>query len=137
MEAADHINVYSRSASPLGRMLSNFAHTPFELHGIRFESVEGWWYWRKTGVLDCASKYGLEAKRFGQMQRVVNTSDPTREELREVYLAKARANPGLQRLLLESTLPFDHYYEYNGKRVDTKHRWTGQLWNDIREELKR
>jgi predicted NAD-dependent protein-ADP-ribosyltransferase YbiA (DUF1768 family) len=35
------INVYSKSEDELGSLLSNFAHTPFEINGVGFASVEG------------------------------------------------------------------------------------------------
>lgn len=37
------INVTSRSPDPAIRLISNFAHTPFELHGRQYASVEGFW----------------------------------------------------------------------------------------------
>lgn len=35
------LNVASMSAEPIGRLMSNFAHTPFVLDRVRYESVEG------------------------------------------------------------------------------------------------
>lgn len=43
-DGIDHINVYSGGATELGRLLTNFAHTPFENEYGKFESVEGFWY---------------------------------------------------------------------------------------------
>jgi predicted NAD-dependent protein-ADP-ribosyltransferase YbiA (DUF1768 family) len=37
------LNVWSRSDEEIGRLLSNFAHTPFELDGIAYASVEGFY----------------------------------------------------------------------------------------------
>ena len=51
-DGIDHINVFSKSRSKLGRMLSNFAHTPFTLDGVKFESVESWWYWMKMNNIN-------------------------------------------------------------------------------------
>ena len=46
-----HINICSKGKTELGRLLSNFAHTPFWLQGAgRFESVEGYWFWLGTEV---------------------------------------------------------------------------------------
>ncbi len=42
-KGADALNVFSRSNEPLGRALSNFAHTPFELDGVKFASVEAFY----------------------------------------------------------------------------------------------
>lgn len=37
------LNVWSRSDEQIGRLMSNFAHTPFVLDGVEFASVEGFW----------------------------------------------------------------------------------------------
>ncbi len=36
------INITSQTPEPL-RLISNFAHTPFELDGLAYESIEGFW----------------------------------------------------------------------------------------------
>lgn len=134
-DGVDHVNVYSRASTELGRLLSNFAHTPFKLGDNWFESVEGWWYWRKTGDERLRHLHGLEAKHLGQSlpQRFGGPiADPTREELLAVYQAKCDQNPRVRELLLKNRLPFDHYYVYGGMRKDTHHRWTGQLWSEVR-----
>jgi predicted NAD-dependent protein-ADP-ribosyltransferase YbiA (DUF1768 family) len=48
------INVTSRSTDPAIQLISNFSHTPFELNGQRYGSVEAFW----QGL-----KYPDEAKR--------------------------------------------------------------------------
>lgn len=46
LDGIDHINVYSQGKTKLGRLLSNFANTPFEIPGLgRFQSVESYWYY--------------------------------------------------------------------------------------------
>ena len=37
------INISSKGETETERMLSNFAYTPFELDGVHYESVEGFW----------------------------------------------------------------------------------------------
>lgn len=39
--AMNELNIYSKSKDPRGRLLSNFAVTPFELDGIQIRSLEG------------------------------------------------------------------------------------------------
>ena len=36
-------NVWSRSEEEIGRLTSNFAHTPFELDGVAYASFEGFY----------------------------------------------------------------------------------------------
>ena len=49
-DGIDHINTYSKGKTELGKLLTNFAHTPFvhPKYG-EFQSVEGFWYFKKTG----------------------------------------------------------------------------------------
>lgn len=139
MDGVDHINVYSKGQTVLGRRLSNFACAPFELDSKRFASVEAWWYWRQLPRDDPGLRalYGWQAKSFGgSMIHNCRKPDPTPDELIRVYRAKLDAHPALLAEVKASTLPFDYYYVYNGVRRDTPHRWTGQLWNRVRDELK-
>jgi predicted NAD-dependent protein-ADP-ribosyltransferase YbiA (DUF1768 family) len=140
-DGIDHINVYNKGHTPLGRMLSNFARTPFELNGLGFESVEAWWYWQMLpdDSEELRKMHGFNAKSFGSTiaSNHGKYRPPSKEQLAAVYRAKVAAHPDLKKALVASTLPFDHYYDFGRGRVDTKWRWTGQLWNEIREELKR
>lgn len=140
IDGQDHINVYSKGHTALGRLLSNFARTPFTLHGLRFESVEAWWYWRQLPEDDAELRkmWGYNAKRMGRLAvaKADAGSRPSKEDLKEVYRLKVEANTQLKQMLMASTLPFDHYYDYGRGPVQTEWRWTGQLWNEVREELK-
>lgn len=135
-DGIDHINVYSKGQTELGRLLSNFAHTPFWPENKpedRYESVEGWWYWYSTGMKHDSLKrlFGFEAKKVGRSYSSVQT--PTKEVLVKVYSRKIECNPQIQKMLVTSTLPFTHYYAFGGKIVETKWEWTGALWNEVRE----
>ena len=131
------INVYSKSTSKLGRLLSNFAHTPFVIGGKRFESVEGLWYWYMTAADAMRFLYGSNAKRVGKMLTKVR-DHPDRTFLKLVYYAKLRYNPEIQRLLLASgDEGFEHYYMHQGKRfIPERWVWTAELWAEIRKELR-
>lgn len=37
------LNVWSRGDEAIGRLMSNFAHTPFRLHGIEYASIEAFY----------------------------------------------------------------------------------------------
>ena len=69
-DGIDHVNIYSRAKTQAGRLLSNFAHTQFELYGFRFASVEGFY---QSMLFDdpaqrtlIASTYGKKAKEWGK-----------------------------------------------------------------------
>lgn len=142
-DGVDHINVYSRGRTKLGRLLSNFAHTPFMFQGGRFESVEAWWYWHqlkdRPGVKEqqlkhLMSLFGFAAKSKGsEMRRELGAGPkPTPRELKYIYERKLAGNPHLTAEFSANTLPFDHYYVYGNKIVETEYRWTGQLWNEVK-----
>lgn len=63
------INVSSRATDEAVRLISNFACTPFSLHGRAYASVEGFWQGLKfPGEEDrrrIAQLHGLEAKQAG------------------------------------------------------------------------
>ena len=60
------LNIFSRSDEPLGRALSNFAHTPFELDGVKYASVEAFYqglkYLDPVKRAEMAPLYGNYAK---------------------------------------------------------------------------
>jgi len=127
-----HINVYSKGQTELGRLLTNLAHTPFTGGNHTFASVEGWWYWFKTGKKfpHLKSLYGFEAKRQGREFPVVKIITP--DDLLRVYQRKVDCNPHIAELLRKNTLPFFHYYVYGDKIVQAKHLWTATLWSRVR-----
>lgn len=118
-----HINIYSKGKTELGRLLSNFAHTPFAhpRHG-RFESVEGFWYWLSTGMThdNLRGLYGYKAKECGKQltQDFRITNNPSfKDEILEAIGCKLREHPHISRMLGESTLPLTHYYHYGSKII--------------------
>lgn len=132
------MNVYSKSEHELGRLLSNFAHTPFTApSGMRFESVEGWWYWFTTGKLHphLAKLHGFAAKQEGKKYPRVMEVKP--EVLEQVYRLKLDQNPRIKEMLLAYDGEFEHYYVFGGKKV-VPHggEWTAKLWEKIRDDLR-
>jgi predicted NAD-dependent protein-ADP-ribosyltransferase YbiA (DUF1768 family) len=64
------INVMSKAPDPAIRLISNFAHTPFELDGCRYESVEGFWqglkYPGEARRREVAELHGVEVRDAGR-----------------------------------------------------------------------
>ena len=144
LDGKDHINVYSKGRTEVGRLLSNFAHTPFE-HPTdgRFESVEGYWYWLLSKHEDrdrLRRLHGFLAKQVGREQRAPDdpqhTDQAFREKIYYAFEAKLKGNPELARMLKDSTLPFKHYYAYE-KRIVTlpQHDWVLVYWDRLRYDL--
>jgi len=134
-----HINIYSRANTDLGKALSNFSHLPIEhpKYG-RFESIEGFWYWVSTGKQQDILRtfYGIMAKKEGLTYPKIH-SDTFMDEIKEAIKLKIEQHPKLKQALIESTLPFTHYYYYgtidNCKIVDQeKQQWLAEYFNELR-----
>lgn len=131
-DGKDHINVFSKGTTLLGRKLSNFARTPFILPlAGRFESVEAFWYWWISGGKSQKNTYGFIAKQNGMKYKQVREI-PNESLLKAIYKRKLEQNPELKQMFLENQLPFTHYYIYGGKKINTEWEWTGSLWNKLK-----
>lgn len=115
-----HLNVWSKAQTELGRLLSNFAHTPFyhPKYG-RFASMEAFFYWVSTGMVHDHLKdlYGYLAKKEGKKYPRVNVVKFDRLVSRAVVL-KIIQTPELMLLLSECSLPLVHYYVYGNIEND-------------------
>lgn len=131
-----HINVYSKGRTELGRLLSNFAYTPFTIPFLgMFNSVEGFWYYILTGNNVCRALSGWQAKDIGRKLPIIREV-PTKRELKIAYKAKMKYNPIVRQGLLLNDLPLVHYYVYGDKIVVPEEwQWTATLWEEIKKEL--
>ena len=113
-DGIEHINVYSKGKTQLGRDLSNFAHTPFThpTYG-RFECLEGFWYYVSTGKTTESLKMALGpiAKKIGKTLKKVHNPKFEQEICTAVDL-KLQQNPEILKALQANTLPLVHYYWY-------------------------
>lgn len=114
LDGVRHINTYSKGRTELGRLLSNFAHTPFEhpTHGL-FESMEGYWYWCSTGKKHNVLKtlYGFDAKKAGTSFEPIVT-DSFEEDIYNGLVAKLTQTPRIVEKLRTTHLPLVHYYAF-------------------------
>lgn len=120
-DGATHINVYSGGNTKIGRWLSNFQYAPFNHpeHG-NFDSVEGYWYWLKTGTKhdELRTIFGFEAKKLGKTFEVVN-HPYFRSNVCQAIFSKIMTNEKAKEKIKETTLPFVHYY-YFGNMHEAK-----------------
>jgi predicted NAD-dependent protein-ADP-ribosyltransferase YbiA (DUF1768 family) len=76
-EEMKELNVYSRSDEEIGRLMSNFAPTPFALDGVSYGSVEGFYVslrFLDEGKREKVRKlYGNVAKSMGKKSRLTRT----------------------------------------------------------------
>jgi hypothetical protein len=136
-----HINIYSRSNTQLGRLLSNFAHSPFTHPEYGdFQSMEGYWYWVATGMKNdiLRTLHGVVAKRTGQMLKRVPFRHLTKtfdDVIAEGLMLKMLYNPVIANQLKDSVLPLVHYYHDGCVEDEDSYRFA-QLMEIIRKELK-
>jgi hypothetical protein len=130
IDGVDHINVYSKGKTSIGRWLSHFTCAKFEHPRFgRFLSVEGFWYWRLTEESPQRERLrllsGWAAKQAGR--DLARREDPDSAEFRrdviEAEIAKLEAHPAKRAEFMATTLPLAHYYEYPSGRVIGGAQW--------------
>lgn len=114
LDGVEHINIYSKGKTVLGRLLTNFAKTPFThaLYG-EFVSVEGFWYWLSSGKKhnELRLLHGFKAKEYGKQFETVECAT-FQEDVKEAIRCKLRQNRDILKMLIDSNLPLEHYYWY-------------------------
>ena len=149
-DGVTHINIYSRGHTELGKLLSNFAHTPFHhpVHGY-FASIEAFWYWLSTGGNrnELRALHGYQAKEAGKVVReeikklggLVEVPD-FKAQIKKAILCKVEQNESLKEALKISVLPLTHYYVW-GEKPNIKvsqpgdFAWIYEYVSDIRNWL--
>lgn len=135
-DGIDHINIYSKGKTELGRALSNFARQPFVHPRFgEFVSVEGLWYYllaSNAGPLKekLRSMAGFEAKTYGR--NLVGKDWDNSEWFKYIIIEalEIKANiPEIKEMLDANRLPFMHYYVYQGKVATvSQDRWILDFW---------
>ncbi|MCX6725719.1 MAG: hypothetical protein NT052_00165 [Candidatus Shapirobacteria bacterium] len=112
------INVNSTSENETEKVLSNLAHTPFDMDGKHYESVEGFWQGLKfpEGSDErekIAELFGIEAKKAGrkaedlaefeyQGKKFKIGSKEHQKLIKKAITAKLKQNPSVLNLLLKT-----------------------------------
>lgn len=143
LDGVEHINIYSKGKTELGRLLTNFAHTPF-VHAEygSFVSVEGFWYWLRNGKQheELRIMYGFKAKEYGKQFESIGCAT-FQEDIKEAIRCKMRQNKNILKMLVDSSLPLEHYYWYgsidNPKVYDLpQYKWITDEISRIRDVCK-
>lgn len=146
-DAIDHINVYSKGHTELGRMLSNFYLSPFSCEDGYFHSIEGYWYWllcdeNVEGRDELKILHGFKAKKLGRelcgkdYHHKKNVA--FEKKIKKAFLFKIMQNEDIKEAFVKSELPFVHYYVYGGKVVyDGKSDWLIEYIKKARSALKK
>lgn len=122
-DSIDHINVYSKGKTLLGRMLTNPSDVGFKhpLFG-HFRTAEGLHFFLKTGMVDREYSVlsGFEARKKGKADHKRYQHNPRFDELMRMgWICKIAQNPELYTLVHHNKLPLTHYYFY-GKEDNCK-----------------
>jgi len=155
-DGINHINVYSKGKTELGRMLSHFDKSPFtHPYFGPFQSMEGFWYYLKSGapyghiqdgIEHLRQLHGYKAKQLGKTFQK-HEIPFFKEDILYANCQKILQNKKLRELLCLSDLPFTHHYviEYQDKKTgESKNHiipvkdcdWLVEGLEDIRKCLK-
>lgn len=143
-DGVDHINIYSKANTELGRTLSNFAFSPIYIEDGFFASIEAYWYWLSVPEdeplrEELRGSFGYEAKKLGRQLRGKDWNEDWEFEvkIKKAIFTKVIETDGLLVAFSESDLPFKHYYVYGGKVVEPKEgKWILEYLEDFRKIVK-
>lgn len=133
------INIYSKAMTPLGRSLSNWADCHIIISLGYFRTIEGLIFFLGSFDDKFRKKAGHDAKFCGdKLDRNIRLpEDIFKRIIIEAMNEKVRKDINLQEALIESELPFVHYYNYSGKKIFApKWDWQIQEWENIRRKSK-
>lgn len=117
-DGIDHINVYSKGKTKLGRFLTNFAYSPINTEDGYFASIEAYWYWLGCKDDRLRVTYGFLSKQMGRDLGAKDWLDDKvfKDKIKKAIEIKINHNVEMSDLFYHSSLPFTHYYVY-GQRI--------------------
>lgn len=138
-DGISHINIYSKAQTELGRYLSNFSDCNIETEDGFFRTIEGYWYWLGCGDERLRNLSGWECKKLGRELRAPDwpKTDGFEKKILKAIAEKICSRPACVTWMVQSgTLPFFHYYSYNGKVIMPKDGlWMIDFITQFRDEL--
>lgn len=138
-DGINHINIYSKGSTAIGRFLSNFADCHIHTEDGYFRTVEGYWYWLSTKHEPLRDFVGWQAKQVGRKQRGDdwNDSPEFQDKISKAIIIKILQDKWAQQELIKTVqLPLYHYYVYNSKVLMAHDGfWMLTLIDWIRQEL--
>lgn len=140
-DGIDHINVYSKGKTSLGRALTNMSDWGFTdpKYGW-FRSMEAYWYWNSTGRQHEQLKTlsGFEAKKQGRELAKVPLEGFEDVIRRGLKLRMDQGFPQIKKALCDSTVPLTHYMHYgdDDSVMYTKYDWLVDYLMELRQLYK-
>lgn len=143
MDGLNHINIYSKAETQLGRFLSNFTEWHIYVPQLgNFYSIEGLWYYLKASEDSDREPlhlmHGAEAKSYGRKLPAGEFRSDFKDIICSAIEQKIRSSPYFEEFKA-STLPFEHYYvTAEGKKIKTKQEnmWVIEFISNLRNNLK-
>lgn len=138
LDGIDHINIYSKGKTSLGKWLSNFSFSPIFLLDGDFHSIEGYWYWLNCDHPDrdkLKNLTGFKAKSLGRKLTDKDWNNDLEFKLKILHAItqKIYLDEQLLNLFKNNKLPFKHYYVYGDKIVEPKEgKWLVDFFNFLR-----
>lgn len=136
-DGIDHINIYSKGKTSIGRAMTNMSAIPVTIPGEgTFQSVEAYWYWLSTGMKDDRffTVDHFEAKNIGKSMPRVPIDNFEEKIKRAIKLKLDQFDPRMKRALKNSTLPLTHYYHYGDDKsvAYTRYDWIIDYISELR-----
>ena len=147
MDGINHINIYSKAKTEIGKILSNFYHFEFQSPDGIFQSIEGYWHYLNITPDNYEREklkflFGYEAKKVGEeLRKAGSKKDSDFETKISDAIFKKFINYKDIFLKNKSTifLPFEHYMVFNHGIVDlnikTKYKWFIDNIDSIRLQI--
>lgn len=137
-DGTTHINIFSKGNTELGRRLSHYSYSPF-IHPYfgPFKCMEGFWYYLRAVKPDDKLRelVGAEAKFYGK-ELETHFLHNFQKLIVDANYQKIIQNPEIKQMVMESTLPFDHYYTFGTKQVRLpQFIWLIEGFEEIRRKL--
>lgn len=139
-DGKDHINIYSKAATSVGRLWTNMQYMPFTSQEFGYTtSVEAVWHFVSTG---CKHPEILQMKPFDAKKYAKTLPKDKPQDFKDIIIRALKdrmaEHPIKRALLGASHLPLTHYYHYgtNDTIVYTPHDWLIQAIEDIRAQIK-
>ena len=116
MDGIDHINIYSKGKTPLGKFLSNWYEQPIYISIGKFRCIEGLIFFLGSFDDKFRTYNGWTAKKKGDCgdRHIRLPDDVFKRYIKEAMIAKLNQHLVMKRIFKENKLPLTHYYVYNG-----------------------
>ncbi len=120
-DGKDHINISNNGNTQLGKLLSDYAYTPFRHPYFGpFDSLIGFMYWRTTGNQHDELRYlsGHRARTYGMSKAEQRIVDPhVHADIVAALYQKIIQFEGLKEMVVANSLPYDQYYEWGPMKM--------------------